>query len=58
MRDAKGRRLFKSALRQAMDLDLKLALGADGAVTVLSGQGAQTVSQAVTLVDGRGVVSL
>ena len=58
VRDAKGRRLFKGALRQAMDLDLKLALGADGAVTVLSGQGAQTVSQTVTLVDGRAVVSL
>jgi hypothetical protein len=56
--DSAGRRLFKGAIRQPMDLDFKLANDAGPSLTVVSGRGDEAVTQTVSLAEGRGAVRL
>jgi hypothetical protein len=58
VRDAEGRRLYKGAVRGSLDLDLAVPVGAEKTLTIVSGRGAESVSQSVSLEDGRGSASL
>lgn len=53
--DARGRRLFKGAVRQPVALDLKVAKGSDNTLTVVTGRGDDAKTQTVRLEGDRGV---